>query len=109
MAAPAIVVAHGARTPMGLWSAPSAAALRAAANATVKLPYLRDKLGHSMPSALDPDLERTVVGTARILAMIEMRTARGLLAIERRPTTWLETADVSRPARTSPRLHRAGR
>lgn len=71
MTMPVHVVSCGARTPLGRCAAPSAAAVRASVNAAGLHPFFIDQAGDRMPAACDSEIEPTVVGPARFLALAE--------------------------------------
>ncbi len=64
-----VIVGIGSRTPLGLHSQSSAAALRAGISAMAEIPFLRDKLGQPMPAAIDAVLEPTMWGPDRLQAL----------------------------------------
>jgi 3-oxoacyl-[acyl-carrier-protein] synthase-1 len=65
------VVTNGARTPLGLRAASSAAALRAGISAMAKHPFLLDRSGKPLLAALDRQLDPGLMGPARLLALAE--------------------------------------
>jgi 3-oxoacyl-[acyl-carrier-protein] synthase-1 len=65
------IVSTGARTPLGLNSAASAAAYRAGLNAMGDHPFMIDQSGDPMPGALDVQLDPGVMGPQRLLALAE--------------------------------------
>jgi 3-oxoacyl-[acyl-carrier-protein] synthase-1 len=65
------IVAFGARTPLGMQAAGSAAAYRAGLSAAGEHPFMIDRLGDPMPGALDPGLSPTLPGTDRLMALVE--------------------------------------
>ncbi|HEY6556233.1 MAG TPA: beta-ketoacyl synthase N-terminal-like domain-containing protein [Polyangiaceae bacterium] len=69
MGPPPVIVATGARTPLGLSSAASAAALRAGINRLGQHAFLIDRLGKPMVAAPDARLDPGVVGNPRLLAL----------------------------------------
>lgn len=69
--APVYIAAVGARTPLGLRAAASAAAVRAGISAMREHPFLIDRLGDPMPAALDARLDPALMGTPRLLALAE--------------------------------------
>jgi 3-oxoacyl-[acyl-carrier-protein] synthase-1 len=72
MVAPlADILATGVRTPLGLRSAPSAAAMRAAISRLGEHPALLDRLGNPVPACLDPLLEAGVPMPDRLVAMAQ--------------------------------------
>lgn len=82
------IVAVGSRTPLGLRSAPAAAAVRAGISGLDEHPFMIDCVGDPMPGALDAELDPTLLGPERLLALAEtaLREACEPLA-ERRSTT----------------------
>jgi 3-oxoacyl-[acyl-carrier-protein] synthase-1 len=81
MAIPVGIVATGARTPLGLQAAAAAAALRAGISGLGEHPFMIDRVGDPMPSALDPQLDPVMMGPERLLALAEtaLREACGPL------------------------------
>ncbi|MGW8392270.1 beta-ketoacyl synthase N-terminal-like domain-containing protein [Pseudoduganella sp. HUAS MS19] len=71
MDTPVYIVAHGARTPLGLHAASSAAAYRAAISGMSVHPYLVDQAGEPMPAALDSCLHPELIGPERFQALAE--------------------------------------
>lgn len=71
MARAVYLAGNGARTPLGLSAAASAAALRAGIGAAAEVPYLRDKMNDAMLAALDKELDPDLIGPARFLALAE--------------------------------------
>lgn len=71
MASAVHIVATGARTPLGLQVAPSAAALRAGISAMGDHPFMIDHLGDPMPGAIDAQLDPGLMGPGRLLALAE--------------------------------------
>jgi len=65
------VAAVGARTPLGLQAAASAASVRAALSAVQRHPYLVDNAGNLMPVTCDAQLDPTLIGPRRLLALLE--------------------------------------
>jgi 3-oxoacyl-[acyl-carrier-protein] synthase-1 len=65
------IVANGARTPLGLRAAPSAAAYRAGISGVSEHPFMIDQVGDPMPGCLDAQLDPGMMGPARLLAMAE--------------------------------------
>jgi 3-oxoacyl-[acyl-carrier-protein] synthase I len=61
------IVSTGARTPVGLTAAPSAAAWRAGISAAGAHPFMIDRLGDPMPGALDELLDPTLMGPERLV------------------------------------------
>ena len=71
MTTPVYIVATGARTPLGLQAAPSAAAYRAAISGMGEHPFMIDQVGDPMPGALDVQLDPGLIGPERLLALVE--------------------------------------
>ena len=71
MTTPVHIVAYGARTPLGLHAAASAAAYRAGISAAREHPFLIDRAGDPMTAACDQALDPRLTGHARWLALIE--------------------------------------
>ncbi len=69
MSAPIWIVATGARTPLGLSSASSAAAVRAEIGAARQHPFLVDQLGNAVIGAFDTLLDPGLQGSGRMLAL----------------------------------------
>lgn len=69
MSMPIWIVATGARTPLGLYGASSAAALRASINAASQHPFLVDQLGNAVIGAFDALLDPGMQGSGRMLAL----------------------------------------
>jgi len=67
----AYVIATGARTPLGLRAAPSAAAYRAAISAMREHPFMIDQSGDPMPGALDSLLDPGLMGPERLVRLAE--------------------------------------
>lgn len=65
------IVATGVRTPLGLRSAPAAAAYRAGISRLGEHPSMVDRLGKPMVAAVDPRLDPGLVGPARHWALGE--------------------------------------
>jgi 3-oxoacyl-[acyl-carrier-protein] synthase-1 len=65
------VVATAARTPLGLRSAPCAAALRAGINRLGEHPSLLDRLGNPMVAALDAKLDPTMTANDRLVTLAQ--------------------------------------
>src|SRR4051812_44359832 len=63
------VVATGARTPVGLQSASSAAAVRAGITRFVEHPFMIDQVGEPMPAAMDKELDPAMFGVQRQLEL----------------------------------------
>jgi 3-oxoacyl-[acyl-carrier-protein] synthase I len=76
------IVATGARTPIGLHSASSAAAYRAAISGMGDHPFMIDQVGDPMLSALDALLDPSLMGPGRLLALADrpLREACTLLS-----------------------------
>lgn len=64
-------VAHGARTPLGLQAAASAAARRAGINAAAAHPFMIDSAGDRMTVARDLGADPALFGPGRLLAIAE--------------------------------------
>lgn len=71
MAPSVYVMATGARTPLGLYATPSAAAYRAGISGMGDHPFMIDRLGDPMPGALDYFLDPSLMGPNRFLALAE--------------------------------------
>ena len=65
------IVSTGARTPLGLDAAASAAAYRAGINAMGEHPFMIDQVGDPMPGALDSQLDPGLMGPDRFLALAD--------------------------------------
>ena len=65
------IVATGARTPLGLAAAPSAAAVRAGITALGDHPFMVDQVGDPMPGALDAEINPRIMGPERFLLLAE--------------------------------------
>ncbi len=65
------IIANGARTPLGLRSAASAAAIRAGISGMGEHPFMIDQSGDPMPGALDSELDPTLIGPERLIALSE--------------------------------------
>src|SRR5260370_38096290 len=66
------IVGIGARTPLGLQAAPSAAAVRAGVTTALgEHPFMVDSVGDLMPAALDQELDPRLVGPKRLLVLAE--------------------------------------
>ena len=65
------IIATGARTPLGLESASSAAAVRAQICAMGEHPFMIDQMGDPMPAAMDAQLDPCLMGPQRLLALAE--------------------------------------
>lgn len=83
MDAPVYLVANGARTPLGLYAAASAAAYRAAISAAASHPHMIDRAGNPMPAAMDSLLDIKLVGPQRLLLLAQdpLREACGPLSV----------------------------
>jgi 3-oxoacyl-[acyl-carrier-protein] synthase-1 len=81
------IVATGARTPLGLRAAASAAAHRAGISAVGEHPFMIDRLGDAMSGALDSMLDPSLTGPRRLVALAEtaLREAAETIAAGRRP------------------------
>lgn len=71
----------GARTPLGLQSAPSAAAVRAGLSAVQRHSCLVDIVGDLMPVTRDALLEPGMIGPQRLLALLEPALREAALPI----------------------------
>ena len=65
------IVATGARTPLGLQAAPSAAAYRAGISGMGEHPFMIDRVCDPMSGALDVQLDPGLMGPERLLALAE--------------------------------------
>jgi 3-oxoacyl-[acyl-carrier-protein] synthase I len=65
------VIGNGARTPLGLLAAPSAAAVRASISSMQEHPFMADRSGKAIVGALDQGLDPTLIGPDRLLALAE--------------------------------------
>src|SRR5947209_14476323 len=85
MTTPFNIVAVGARTPVGLQAAPSAAAVRAGIAATAEHPFLVDRAGLPIKSARDDQLDPNLMGPGRMLALAEsaLREVLGAVRLPR--------------------------
>jgi 3-oxoacyl-[acyl-carrier-protein] synthase I len=63
------IVATGARTPLGLQSSATAAAVRAGISRLGHHPFMIDRLGDPMPGALDKQLDPGLMGPERLLTL----------------------------------------
>ena len=71
IAVPVDIVATGTRSPLGLRSAPSAAAFRAGINRLGEHPFLIDRLGSPMVAALDAKLNPALSANDRCIALAQ--------------------------------------
>lgn len=71
MAVSVHIIATGARTPLGLQAAPSAAAIRAGISKMGEHPFMIDQVGNPMPGALDAQLDSAMMGPERLIALAE--------------------------------------
>lgn len=71
MNVPVCIAATGARTPLGLQAAPSAAAVRAGIIGLGEHPFMVDQAGDLMRGALDSQLDPGLMGPERLLALAE--------------------------------------
>lgn len=69
MSTSAWMVVTGVRTPLGLDSPASAAAVRAAISAVGKHPFMVDQAGDAVPNAMDTQVAPELTGPARLLAL----------------------------------------
>ena len=60
------IIATGARTPVGLASAPAAAAVRAGITALGDHPFMVDQVGDPMPGAVDAEIDSHLMGPERL-------------------------------------------
>lgn len=81
MVTSAYIVSTGARTPLGLSSAASAAAYRAGLNAMGDHPFMIDQVGDPMPGALDTQLDPGLIGPQRLLALAESAIREACLSL----------------------------
>lgn len=65
------IISTGARTPVGLSSAPAAAAVRAQISGVLEHPFMIDQVGAPMPGALDALLDPGLWGPQRLLLLAE--------------------------------------
>jgi 3-oxoacyl-[acyl-carrier-protein] synthase-1 len=65
------IIANGTRTPLGLRSAASAAAIRAGISGMGEHPFMIDQSGDPMPGVLDSELDPALMGPERLLALGE--------------------------------------
>lgn len=65
------IVGVGARTPVGMKSAPAAAAVRAGATRLGEHPFMVDCVGDLMPGALDVEIDPRIMGPQRLLSLAE--------------------------------------
>ncbi len=63
------ITATGARTPLGLHSAPAAAALRAGVSRLAEHPFMIDQAGDPMPAAMDSTLDPALFGFQRFVEL----------------------------------------
>ena len=71
MIPPPYIVAAGARTPIGLHAASTAAAFRAGVSALVQHPFMVDRVGDAMSGALDAELDPRLMGPERMVSLAE--------------------------------------
>src|ERR1700674_1160451 len=71
MTTSAHIVATGARAPLGLHAAQSAASYRAGISGMREHPFMIDHAGDPMPGALDAKLDPSIVGPKRLLLLAE--------------------------------------
>lgn len=71
MASSVHIITTGARTPLGLQTVPSAAALRAGISAMGEHPFMIDQVGDPMPGALDARFDPAMMGPERLIALGE--------------------------------------
>ena len=75
------IVATGARTPLGLDGASSAAAYRAKISAVSEHPFMIDRAGNPMQCAFDSQLDSRLMGTPRFLALAETALLETCIAL----------------------------
>jgi 3-oxoacyl-[acyl-carrier-protein] synthase-1 len=71
MTTSAWVAATGVRTPLGVGSPGSAAAVRASISAVAKHPFMVDQMGDAISTAMDAQLDASLMGTSRMLGMAQ--------------------------------------
>lgn len=71
MAVSVHIIATGARTPLGLRAASSAATLRAGISGMGEHPFMINQVGDPMPGALDARLDPAMMGPERLIALVE--------------------------------------
>lgn len=71
MTTPVYIIATGARTPLGVRAASSAAAYRAGISGMSEHPFMIDRVGDPMPGALDVQLDPSLMGPERLLVLAE--------------------------------------
>lgn len=81
------IIATGARTPLGVRSAPSAAAYRAGISGMGEHPFMIDQVGDPMPGALDVELDPGLMGPERLLALLETALREACAPLGRDPQT----------------------
>ena len=78
------IVATGARTPVGLYSASAAAAVRAGISRLAEHPFMIDQAGDPMPAAMDSKLDPALFGAQRFIELaksaLQEVTASGISA-----------------------------
>lgn len=84
MTIPVDIVATGARTPIGLRSAPAAAAVRAGISGLGTHPFMVDQVGDPMPAAMDALLDPRLTGVDRLLALAEPALREACAPLARR-------------------------
>jgi 3-oxoacyl-[acyl-carrier-protein] synthase-1 len=63
------IIAAGARTPVGLYSASAAAAVRAGISRLAEHPFMIDQAGDPMPAAMDSRLDPALFGAQRFIEL----------------------------------------
>ena len=76
------IISTGARTPVGLASAPAAAAVRANINRFAEHPFMIDQVGEPMVGSMDALLDPAVMGPERLLAMAESALVEACTPLE---------------------------
>lgn len=71
MTSPVHIVATGARTPLGIQAAASAAGFRAGLSAVREHPFMIDRTGQPMQGALDSSLDPGLIGADRLVSLAE--------------------------------------
>lgn len=85
MGTPLFVVATGARTPLGLHSAATAAAVRAAISSCSEHPFMVDLLGDPMAASMDAVLDARLNCNERMLAMAQTALQEATLPFANTP------------------------
>lgn len=76
------IIATGARTPLGLAAAPSAAAVRAGITALGDHPFMVDQVGDRMPGAVDAEIDPHIMGPERFLLLAETALSEACAALQ---------------------------